>query len=113
MNLLDTKMNETNHEDPEQYAMQSAVAICKILNINFEDQTKILKNENGSNNIQSSLLLIRLYCSLLNLVENNLKQMHKWMETYNRHTKGIPIRQILSSKGLINVVKYLEYTEDK
>jgi hypothetical protein len=59
------------------------------------------------------LLLIRCYRSLFAMVGGDEAAMKHWMATENRHTGGIPRRQIEDVQGLTSVVNYLDAIRGK
>ena len=60
-----------------------------------------------------ALLLIRCYRSLYVLVGGNSDDIKHWMHTKNRHTGGIPVKQVQTVQGLNHVVEYLDAMRGK
>ena len=60
-----------------------------------------------------SLMLIRCYRSLYVLVGDNSEQISHWMQTHNKGTHGIPIRQISRIDGLVHITEYLDAIRGK
>jgi len=60
-----------------------------------------------------ALLLIRAYRSLYALAGGRAEDLRHWMHTENRHTGGIPARQVTTVTGLIHVVDYLDAMRGK
>lgn len=57
---------------------------------------------------EMSLLFLRLFRSLDALVGGNDMQAQAWLRGENAHTGGVPIEQIRTVEGLVNVVQYLD-----
>jgi hypothetical protein len=55
-----------------------------------------------------ALLLIRIYRSLFVLVGGEADAMQHWMHTENRHTGGVPAKQVTTIQGLMQVLEYLD-----
>lgn len=60
-----------------------------------------------------ALLLIRCYRSLYALVGGNQEQIHHWMNTENKGTRGIPAQQISRVEGLVRISEYLDSMRGK
>ncbi|MCK5919346.1 MAG: DUF2384 domain-containing protein [Methylococcales bacterium] len=60
-----------------------------------------------------ALLLIRCYRALAVLVGNDPQSIKHWFTTFNQHTNGIPIEQVRSAQGLVNVTEYLDAMRGK
>ena len=58
-------------------------------------------------------LLLRCYRSLAVLVDDDEAQMREWLTTENRHTGGIPERQLQTVAGLVTVCEYLDAIRGK
>jgi hypothetical protein len=52
-----------------------------------------------------ALLLIRIYRSLFVLVGGEADAMQHWMHTENRHTGGVPAKQVTTIQGLMQVLE--------
>lgn len=53
-------------------------------------------------------LMLRLHDSLSSLMGNDVEHMHGWMGALNRHTGGIPAKQLKDPDQLGKLVGYLE-----
>ena len=58
-------------------------------------------------------LLVRCYRSLAVMVDDNEEQIRQWLQTSNRHTGGVPIRQLQTVAGLVTVCEYLDAIRGK
>ncbi|KPJ96461.1 MAG: XRE family transcriptional regulator [Gammaproteobacteria bacterium SG8_11] len=79
-----------------------------------KDRTSIARGiDPDSKAGELALLLIRCYRSLHVLVGGNNKDIKHWMHTENRHTGGIPAKQVQTVQGLNRVVEYLDAMRGK
>jgi hypothetical protein len=60
-----------------------------------------------------ALLLIRVYRALYVLVGGDVTAMQHWMRTENLHTGGIPLEQLRTIQGLVQVLEYLDAMRGK
>lgn len=58
---------------------------------------------------QPALLLIRIYQALHSLTGGDPRLMLHWLCTGNRHTGGVPSKQIRDPEGIVVVASYLEH----
>jgi len=57
---------------------------------------------------KKSLSLIRIYKCLYAMYDGNFQHMRLWINGFNSGTNGIPLEQIQTDPGLIDVLEYLE-----
>ena len=67
-----------------------------------------LKLDPASKQGELALLLIKLYTALYDLNGGDLDWMHHFLNSKNRVTGGIPIKQIETAHGLVLVLQFLE-----
>ncbi|OYW33197.1 MAG: XRE family transcriptional regulator [Methyloversatilis sp. 12-65-5] len=60
-----------------------------------------------------ALLLIRIYRALFVLVGGDAAAMQHWMHTANHHIGGVPLEQVRTIQGLIQVLEYLDAMRGK
>ena len=58
-------------------------------------------------------ILIRCYRALAVMVDDNQEQVREWLTTPNRHTGGVPARQLRTVAGLVTVSEYLDAIRGK
>ncbi len=58
-------------------------------------------------------ILIRCYRALAVLVDDNQVQVREWLATPNKHTGGVPERQLRTVAGLVAVCEYLDAIRGK
>lgn len=58
-------------------------------------------------------LLIRCYRALAVMVDDNPEQVRQWLATPNRHTGGVPAKQMQTVAGLVAVSEYLDAIRGK
>ena len=57
---------------------------------------------------QMIALVLRLHRSLSALVGDDTALMRHWLDTANRHTRGIPRKQLQNPEQLVELVQYLD-----
>lgn len=83
-------------------------------NVIGKDRTSIPRGiDPGSKAGELALLLIRCHRGLYVLVGGNSDDMKHWMHTKNRHTGGVPAKQVQKIQGLNHVVEYLDAMRGK
>jgi len=85
-----------------------------IGNVIGKDRTSIARGIDPKTKAgELALLLIRCYRGLYVLVGGNSEDMKHWMHTDNRHTRGVPVKQVQNVQGLNHVVEYLDAMRGK
>ncbi len=87
---------------------------AQLGNVIGKDRTSISRGiDPDSKSGELALLLIRCYRSLFVLVGGKPGDMKHWMQTENRHTRGIPSEQVQTVQGLNQVLEYLDAMRGK
>lgn len=104
--------------EPSAVLAEALVNAGRMLGMNQTDLGRVIGKDRsaisrGQIDPQSkagelALLLIRIYRSLFVLVGGEADTMQHWMQTENRHTGGVPAKQVTTIQGLIQVLEYLD-----
>lgn len=60
-----------------------------------------------------AVLVLRIYKCLTSLFGNDVIQCQQWARNPNRHLNAIPIDLIKQTSGLMKVLNYLEFIQEK
>lgn len=102
---------------------KAAVAAARRMGLGREELAGIIGRDRSSisragidpatKSGELALLLVRCYRSLAVLVDDDPEQIREWLGTPNRHTGGIPRKQLAEVTGLVTVAGYLDAIRGK
>jgi len=79
-----------------------------------KDRTSLRRDiDPKSKSGELALMFIRIYRGLYALMGGDSEDMKHWMHTENRHTRGIPAKQVQKAQGLNYVLEYLDAMRGK
>ena len=112
------KVDERIAAEPGQVLGKAVLRAAERLGISRDELGRVIGRDRSSisrsgvapesKSGELALLLIRCYRSLAVMVDDDPAQIRHWMATKNRHTGGIPRRQIQTVPGLVAVTGYLD-----
>lgn len=91
--------------------------IAAILGVSEPTLSRLYKQERfinpSSKEGELALLFLLIYKHLVSLFGNDLMQCQQWLRNSNEHLSDIPIELMKQIPGLMKVVNYLEFMQEK